>query len=55
MRIGSPGAVSGAKLIEKEMHGGSLLSISPLKSPGGCAEEILVRVERHGNARYSMG
>jgi hypothetical protein len=41
--------------IEKETHGGSLHRKSPLKSPGVFAEEILVRVERHGNARYSMG
>jgi hypothetical protein len=40
--------------IEKEMYGGSLHGKSSLKSSDRFAEEILVKLDRHGYARYSM-
>ena len=46
--------VSEKRLIEKDVHGGSVRRKSSLKSSDGAAEEILVKVERHGNARYSI-
>ena len=46
--------VSEKCLIEKEMQSGSLLRKSSLKSSDHSAEEIFVKLERHGNARYSM-
>jgi len=41
-------------LVEKEMKGESLHRELSLKSPGVIAEEIFVKVDRHGNARYSI-
>lgn len=49
------GVVSFDQLIEKEMHGGSLRREAALKSPGCTDEERLCSVDRHGNARYSIG
>jgi len=46
--------VSKKCLIEKDVLGGSIRRKSSLKSSDKFAEEILVKVERHGNARYSM-
>jgi hypothetical protein len=46
--------VSEKRLIEKDVHGGSIRRKSSLKSSDHSAEEIFVKLERHGIARYSM-
>jgi hypothetical protein len=46
--------VSEKCLIEKDVLGGSIRRKSSLKSSDYFAEEIFVKLERHGNARYSM-
>jgi hypothetical protein len=45
--------VSEKYLIEKDVTGESIRRKSSLKSSDEAAEEILVRLERHGYARYS--
>jgi hypothetical protein len=46
--------VSEKCLIEKDVLGGSIRRKSSLKSSDYPAEEIFVKLERHGNARYSI-
>jgi hypothetical protein len=46
--------VSEKYLIEKDVLGGSICRKSSLKSSDESAEEILVKLERHGVARYSI-
>jgi hypothetical protein len=46
--------VSEKHLIEKDVLGGSIRRKSSPKSSDNSAEEIFAKLERHGNARYSM-
>jgi len=46
--------VSASNLIEKDVNGESICRETALKSSELTAEEILAKVDRHGNARYSM-